>query len=149
MLGEIFGSATVVGKGGDSRKRVLIAHESAEPCFHAPDGDQGSRRHAKSFLDRGKKGSISSLKRFAFRSNCGTTALCHECVKRKREALLAAISRDGSRGIARAHQRRNCPRARAVGLGFASKSALPSFEPFARVAARSCVSRATHHLEHN
>src|SRR6185503_9394171 len=107
LLGEVLGSAAVIGKGSDCRERVLVAHESAKACLHPPDGDQGSGGYTKGVLDRGKKRSIGGLKRFALRGNCSGTTFCHEGVKRQREALLAAVSRDGPQRITRAHQRRN------------------------------------------
>ena len=89
----------------------------------------------KAFSIEAKSAALLALKRFAFRGNCSGTTFCHEGVKRQREALLAAVSRDGPRRITRAYQRRNCLLASPIGLGFVGESALPGFEPLASVAA--------------
>ena len=62
VVGEVLGSAAVIGKGSDCRKGVLVAQESAKACLHPPDGDQGSCGDTKGVLDRDKKRSIGSLK---------------------------------------------------------------------------------------
>lgn len=54
LVGEIFRTTAVIGKGRNSRQRMLVAHIAAKTGLHAPDRNQRAGRNAETALDGGK-----------------------------------------------------------------------------------------------
>lgn len=104
LLGEVFGAAAVIGQGGHGRQRVLVSGETAEGCFHAPNGNQWACRHTIFLFNRCKERRIGSLHLAALGHDGGGTALVHEFAQAKLEGVLVAVCLDGGRGIAGVHQ---------------------------------------------
>src|SRR5215467_3748010 len=75
LLGEIGRPAAVIGESSHSRQSVLVPARSPEPRFHAPNGQEWSRRDTEALLDGREECRVGLLERAPARDDGRPAAL--------------------------------------------------------------------------